>query len=87
MKQVFKYEIPSGDTFCIGLEPGAEILTVQIQHGIPNIWALVDPYQSTELRHFRLSGTGLPITEEGLKYIGTFQLREGSFVGHLFEIL
>jgi len=66
----------------------AEILTIQTQRDKPYIWALVNPENEKELRHFEIYGTGHDINdEEGInrKYINTFQLYNGSYVFHLFE--
>jgi len=54
--------------------------------GEPYLYALVDLDAKLETRKFRFAGTGHPIKERDLKYIGTFQLQGGNFVGHLFEI-
>ncbi len=60
------------------------------QREVPFLWALVDPDPDlgTETRHFLLAGTGHPRPDlEWLKivFIGTFQLRGGALVFHLFE--
>ncbi len=88
MLKVFKYTIPTTDYFSLNLPQGAQILTVQTQYEIPNIWALVNPNNPKEERKFRLAGTGHPIEEsnKNLIYIGTFQLVAGSFIGRLFEL-
>ena len=88
IKRIYKYTIPVEDSFPLELPQGAKILTVQEQHGKPQIWALVDPENPTETREFCVVGTGHPIDEDEvtLDYIGTFQLFGGNFVGHLFEI-
>ncbi len=89
MRRVYKYTIPLG-YFSLELPQGARILTVHEQHGEPQIWVLVNPDKSfTETRNFMIVGTGHPIekNEEVLKYIGTFQLVGGDFIGHLFEIM
>ena len=67
---------------------GAEILTVQSQHDVPQLWALVDPTQPTEERCIEIFGTGHPIRYDmGVerKYIGTFQVDGGQYVFHAFE--
>lgn len=90
MLRVYKYTIPVKDYFSLDLPAGAKILTVQAQHGEPQIWALVDPGQQLKVRHnFRLAGTGHDIKEDNdsLIYIGTFQLVGGNFIGHLFEVI
>lgn len=88
MQNVFKYTIPVEDYFSLDLPEGAKILTVQEQHGGAQIWVLVNPNNPSEPRNFRLAGTGHSIKESlgTLDYIGTFQLADGSFIGHLFEI-
>ncbi len=86
--RVFKYTIPVENYFSLSLPRGAKILTVQEQYNNPQIWALVDPNNRTEIRKFRLAGTGHLIQEntDSLDYIGTFQLADGQFIGHVFEI-
>jgi len=76
------------DYFSLKLPKGAKILTVQVQRDKPQLWALVNPKSPAETRNFRLVGTGHLIkeSEENLNYIGTFQLFNGDFIGHLFEI-
>ena len=90
MLKVYKYTIPVEDYFSLDLPAGAKILTVQAQRDEPQIWALVDPEERTMVPHnFRVAGTGHDIKEykDSLIYIGTFQLIEGNFIGHLFEII
>ncbi len=43
MKRVYKYELKVDDVTELQLPSGAEILTVQVQYGIPCLWALIDP--------------------------------------------
>ena len=88
MQSVYKYTIPVEDYFSLDLPKGVKILTVQEQHGKPQLWALVKRGEPNETRNFRLAGTGHPIKEspEMLNYIGTFQIAGGSFIGHIFEI-
>lgn len=87
MKTVWKYTLDEKDDITINLPLGAEILSVQEQHGEPQMWVLVDPNEVViEQRVFRLAGTGHPI-KKSVKFIGTFQLFGGSFVGHLFEVI
>ncbi|MCK5235905.1 MAG: hypothetical protein KAR06_02880 [Deltaproteobacteria bacterium] len=93
--KIFKYPFKVSDEVRIGMPLGAHILTVQVQHGEPCIWAIVDPEQPHELRSFLVIGTGHLFSNDLSKsrYIGTFQLEVGYarfsarevFVGHLFE--
>ena len=86
MFKVFKYPVPANDYFYLDLPRGAKILTVQIENSRPQIWALVNPENPTETRNFCLAGTGNPMNEKNLIYIGTFQASNESFIWHLFEI-
>lgn len=90
MHTVYKYAIPIDDHFTINLPQGAQLLSVQAQHDTPCIWALVDPSAPIEARSFRLAGTGHPIHDNELegtfKHVGSFQMRGGTLVFHLFEV-
>jgi hypothetical protein len=87
MKVIHKYDLPDR-LESIMMPRDAEILCVQTQNGYPVIWAIVDPENHTEERFFEIVGTGETLyTDMGVerKYIGTFQLHNGSYVGHVFE--
>ena len=86
MKQVWKYQFSVQDHHSFRMPIGAQVLSVDVQQGAPCIWALVDPKADVEERHFRLAGTGHPINEVGLHFVGTFQLLGGSLIFHLFEV-
>ena len=87
MNAVWKYTLNTEDNLEIDLPVGSKILSVQEQFGEPQMWVLVNPDNPVyETRKFRLAGTGHPIKESDISFIGTFQLYGGSFVGHLFEI-
>lgn len=86
MKQIWKYPItPSVNV--IEMPEGAEILCVQIQGETPCIWALVNPNNELESRAFQTFGTGHNVMTGIGRYIGTFQIDNGAFVFHTFEIL
>ncbi len=86
-RTIWKFQLEIKDEQSILMPAGAEILTVQVQHGIPCVWALVLPSVPMEQREFRIYGTGHPVddSEIFLSYIGTYQLQEGSLVFHVFE--
>lgn len=88
MLTVYKYPLLKGSQVCVGLPKGAKILTVQVQNGVPHIWALVNPENPLVERFFRLAGTGCSIEEhkDDLHYVGTFQLFKGRKIYHLFEV-
>ncbi len=86
MTTVWKYQLKIVDVQDLALPRGAVLLTVQVQDGTPCLWALVDPEQhSLESRRFDIVGTGHEFDSTGLAYVGTFQLRNGALVFHLFE--
>jgi len=86
-KRIYKYQLDVTDWQVLMMPKDAEILTVQIQNGNVCMWALVDVLQSPREREFHIYGTGNPITDEtkNLKYISTFQMRDGRLVFHVFE--
>lgn len=88
MKTIWKFPLKTfAPILEIEMPRNAKVLTVQVQKEIPCIWAIVEPQEKKETRKFRLLGTGhefdIPIAQ--VKYIGTFQLQSGGFIGHLFE--
>lgn len=64
---------------------GAEILTVQVQHEAPCIWAKVNLNAPAETRLIEIFGTGHPMSETERRYIGSYQSRGGALVFHVFE--
>lgn len=88
MKTIYKYPLPIEDVVSIDMPVGAEVLTVQMQRGEPQLWALVpiDTWAPKERRLFRVAGTGHPIGSKVRRYIGTFQLLNGDLVFHVFEV-
>ena len=85
--QIYKYNFEVEGEVNIPMPKGAHVLTVQVQYNKPCLWAIVDPGQPTETRSFRIFGTGHEIDIEipHHRYIGTFQMLDGQFIGHLFE--
>ena len=86
-----------GESFEIEMIKGAKILCVREQpeineqgklQVIGRVWALVNPAETeTEKRYFRLIGTGEKFEDGNLKYIGTYQVYNGSIILHLFECI
>jgi hypothetical protein len=99
MMEILKFEIPLVGNFTLELPPNSTVLSVQIQRNVPVIWVMGNYEQPWTTRKFTLRVTGMkydsnftmspnPRFENGLeRYIGTFQLNDGNFVGHLFEIM
>lgn len=91
MKTVWKYDLSpnDGDSMRVHIEMpvGAQVLTAQMQHSKPQLWVLVDPNASKELRSFQVVGTGHPFEPAPTaRYVNTFQMQGGLFVFHLFEV-
>lgn len=84
MKTIYKYKLELKDKQTIKLPIGAEILTIQMQDGVFQLWALVSESASSHNEHtFFIYGTGFPIPNpEKLEYITTLQ-RGG--VWHIFK--
>jgi hypothetical protein len=87
VKRILKYPVPIEDEFDLTMRRGAKLLSVQTQGDKPFLWALVDQRAECCVRHFRVIGTGNPVKEEPLVYIGTFQMHNGGLVFHLFEVV
>lgn len=85
MIRVLKYQVPLKESFSVNLPEGAEVLTVQAQHEVPQMWARVDDTKPSRERRFMLTGTGHDIKGPG-RYVETVQLAGGSLVLHLFEV-
>jgi hypothetical protein len=82
---VWKYPIDMVDLFSLDLPLGAQVLHVEMQKDTCCMWCLVDPDAPPKARRFRLAGTGHPIIDCEVKYIGTFNMMDSVLVFHLFE--
>jgi acetyl esterase/lipase len=83
-KTIWKFPLEITDSQIIIVPACAEILTIQIQKGIPTLWCMVDPTeQKTDKLIIICHGTGhiFPDPDE-LLYISTVQ--QESFVWHFF---
>ncbi len=68
----------------ISLPIGSNLFCVQVQKGEPHLWVLVNPAETIEeIITIGIFGTGHPINDFK-RYIGTYQLLSGDFVGHVF---
>jgi len=81
---IWKYTLECIDEQTLLLPKNAKILTVQIQNGKLQLWALLNPKAAIETRYIYIFGTGYDIPDHiRLKYISTVQI--GIFVWHIFE--
>ena len=84
MKTIHKYQMK--DLISpVMMTVGAEILSIQIQHSVICIWAMVSIGAVLVERNIVIFGTGQELPEDirGFKYITTIQM--GGFVWHFFE--
>lgn len=87
MKTIWKFDIPLQDEFTLQMPVGSKLLTIQLQHDHPKLWAVVEPNATVEYRVFRTVGTGNVLPEQNTaRYIGTYQIYHGDLVFHVFEI-
>ena len=85
MATIYKWTLTPGGTE-LEMPAGAQVLTVQMQGGQPQLWAKVDPTQPKVWRAFEIYGTGHPMPDDPrLVYVATFQIGDGALVMHVFE--
>ncbi len=84
MKTIYKYGLSPADVLYIPMPIGADILCVQMQAGLPNLWAFVENNNPQVSRKIHIRGTGHDCAGAG-KYIGTFQMQDGALVLHAFD--
>lgn len=86
-KTIWKYPLHEiGEIIQLEIPRGAKLLTVQLQGGMPTLWALIEknaPYTNTH--QIILVGTGLDIDQELGDYLGTAQT-DIRLVWHAFEV-
>jgi hypothetical protein len=81
---IWKYPLASYYRNELILPKCSEILTVQLQEGIPTLWVRLDPDDFIE-KAFIIEGvvTGGNVPVHG-KYIGTVLLSEDTYILHFF---
>lgn len=98
MKTIYKYALTTNDKQVITVpylqnEDGEivlfkdQVLKVNVQHEQLFMWCLVDDSMEFKCdRNIYIYGTGHPINSDFSKknYIGTYQLMNGNFIGHVF---
>lgn len=82
MRVVYKYQVGTD----VLIPEGAKLRAVKEQHGHIYLWAEVETDSPIEVRHFRVVGTGHPITQEFLEYRGTAFMPTG-LVWHVYEVM
>lgn len=88
MKTIWQYTIETLHDNVLEIPKGGQVLSIQIQGGLPQLWVLIDPNAEKGKRTFRLHGTGHGVPDsDKLNFIGTVQLDKGELVLHVFEVL
>lgn len=85
--KIWKYSLGINDLQLLRMPPGAKLLTVQMQHELPQLWVLFDENAGpSETRAIAIYGTGNPMPDDPGQYIATFQTHGGDLVWHAFEV-
>lgn len=90
MKTIWKFPLEAIDRQYVEMPEWAKILCVKTQKGQPCLWAEVDPSNQPQKVLIETYGTGHPMTEDmgiSRRYIGSYMLYDGDFVGHVYERL
>jgi hypothetical protein len=84
MQTIHKYPFTSLGSFTLELPEDFLSLSVEVQNGVPCLWALVNTGKPKRVYRFRVFGTGHPIPDVlgGCDHIATFQMPP--YVWHLF---
>ena len=83
--RIYKYPLDVVDVQEITTHEGAELLSVQINRDQVCVWVRVDTTKPKEQRRLFIHGTGHDIHPDVTKFVGTFQMRMGTLVFHLFD--
>ena len=85
--RIWKWTLEITDRQQLPMPGGAKLLAVQIQHGTPQLWALVDEKAPIIDRTIATYGTGNSLPDGYLgEYIGTYQFGGGALVFHVIDL-
>jgi hypothetical protein len=83
---IWKFPLEVTDSQMVSMPPETVILHVGVQRGTPCLWGLVTRPEDDKIQREILTiGTGHPIASGKKRYLGTYQLMDGSLVFHIFE--
>lgn len=85
MITIHKYPFAIQDEFQLVIPAASQILFVELQRGVPCIWALVNDGFPKETKTLFIYGTGHPIERplNTIEHVASFQ--QDDFVWHLFQ--
>lgn len=86
MQTIHKFTLNTNNVQVLALPRFSECLSLQVQNGKPQLWALVDTEQTAAEFTVICFGTGheVPRLPPSHKFLGTAQLASGSLVLHFF---
>ena len=86
IRAVWKFPLEQVPAQVIEIPAGSELLSIEVQNGIPCIYALVDPKEKNKkLIWIDVVGTGDQIViESGMRFMKTVMLHNGDAVFHIF---
>jgi hypothetical protein len=85
MRTIYKYPFNVSDVVELELPRGARVLHIDVQGGLPCLWALVDTDNPPERAAFRLFGTGQPLPDDVTHTGHVTTFFHGPFVWHVFR--
>lgn len=85
MKTVWKFPLEIKDSQVLSMPIDSLIVSVQLQNGIPCIWALVESESDCVDVLIHTFGTGHEIPFGSRIYVGTYMLAHGGIVFHVFK--
>lgn len=84
-RSVWKYPI-GAPVVDLVMPHGSQIIDVRCQDGVPTMWALANVTAPKVTRTFLAFGTGHPIFEPALRYVGSaHDVADVGLVFHIFE--
>lgn len=83
MNEIWKYQLD--ETGVMEMPEGAQVLSAQMQHDWPVVWAKVDPRAPIKTKRLGVYGTGHAMPDDPGRFIGTFQMDNGALVFHVFD--
>ena len=87
MTTIYKFPLKLEALQQVDMPAESKILCVQMQYGVPCIWAVVEWGAINQWsRTIRMIGTGNEAPGETDDYIGTVQLDDGALVLHVFLV-
>lgn len=89
MRTIYKYPLHTIEEQIIEMPLSARMLCVQVQYGMAHLWVEVtieSPATPLRYRNQRIFvvGTSNPVPDNATQYIGSYQLHEGRFMGHVY---